>query len=71
MLTVTTSPVAQPAPWTGRLATLFQAQAACSNTDSNDVSIFDVKERRLLAQVKVGKVPKRLVIGTDPKAPVQ
>jgi hypothetical protein len=36
MLTVTASPVAQPAPWTGRLATLFQAQAACSNTDSND-----------------------------------
>jgi YVTN family beta-propeller protein len=42
-----------------------------SNTDSNDVSIFDVKERRELARVKVGKVPKRLVIGTDPKAPPQ
>jgi YVTN family beta-propeller protein len=42
-----------------------------SNTDSNDVSIFDVKERRELARVKVGKVPKRLVIGTDPNATVQ
>jgi YVTN family beta-propeller protein len=38
-----------------------------SNTDSNDVSIFDVKERRAVATVKVGKVPKRLAIGTKPK----
>jgi YVTN family beta-propeller protein len=38
-----------------------------SNTDSDDVSIFDVKERRALARVKVGKVPKRLVIGTEPE----
>lgn len=38
-----------------------------SNTDSNDVSIFDVKERRAVATVKVGKVPKRLAIGTEPK----
>jgi YVTN family beta-propeller protein len=38
-----------------------------SNTDSDDVSIFDVKEHRLVATVKVGKVPKRLVIGNDPK----
>jgi YVTN family beta-propeller protein len=37
-----------------------------SNTDSDDVSIFDVKERREVARVKVGKVPKRLVIGTAP-----
>lgn len=39
-----------------------------SNTDSNDVSIFDVKKSRELARVKVGKVPKRLVIGLDPNA---
>jgi YVTN family beta-propeller protein len=37
-----------------------------SNTDSDDVSIFDAKERREVARVKVGKVPKRLVIGKDP-----
>jgi YVTN family beta-propeller protein len=42
-----------------------------SNTDSNDVSIFDVKDRRELTRIKVGKVPKRLVIGTDPSAPPQ
>jgi YVTN family beta-propeller protein len=35
-----------------------------SNTDSNDVSIFSVKERREVARVKVGKVPKRLAIAT-------
>jgi len=34
-----------------------------SNTDSNDVSIFDAQEHRLLANVRVGKVPKRLVVG--------
>ena len=39
-----------------------------SNTDSDDVSIFDVKEHRELARVKVGKVPKRLVIGKEPEA---
>jgi YVTN family beta-propeller protein len=39
-----------------------------SNTDSDDVSIFDVKERREVARVKVGKVPKRLVIGMEPTA---
>ncbi len=39
-----------------------------SNTDSDDVSIFDAKEHRLVATVKVGKVPKRLVVGIEPKA---
>jgi YVTN family beta-propeller protein len=39
-----------------------------SNTDSDDVSIFDVKEHRELARVKVGKVPKRLVVGKAPEA---
>jgi YVTN family beta-propeller protein len=38
-----------------------------SNTDSDDVSIFDVKEHRLVATVKVGKVPKRLVVGIEPQ----
>jgi YVTN family beta-propeller protein len=38
--------------------------ACVSNTDSDDVSIFSVKERRELARVKVGKVPKRIVIST-------
>jgi YVTN family beta-propeller protein len=37
-----------------------------SNTDSDDVSIFDVKEHRQVACVKVGKVPKRLAIGVEP-----
>jgi YVTN family beta-propeller protein len=60
--------------FTGRLATgdgpnwiVFSPDGkygCVSNTDSDDVSIFDVKDRRALATVKVGKVPKRLVIGT-------
>ena len=33
-----------------------------SNTDSDDVSIFSVKERREVARVKVGKVPKRIAV---------
>jgi YVTN family beta-propeller protein len=37
-----------------------------SNTDSDDVSIFSVKERREVARVKVGKVPKRLAIAVPP-----
>jgi YVTN family beta-propeller protein len=41
-----------------------------SNTDSDDVSIFDVKERRAVARVKVGKVPKRLVVGVQPNGSV-
>ena len=39
-----------------------------SSTDSDDVSIFNVKERRAVARIKVGKVPKRLAIGIDPSA---
>jgi DNA-binding beta-propeller fold protein YncE len=35
-----------------------------SNTDSDDVSIFSVRERREVARIKVGKVPKRLAIAT-------
>jgi YVTN family beta-propeller protein len=38
-----------------------------SNTDSDDVSIFEVRERRAVAKVKVGKVPKRLVVGIEPE----
>ncbi len=40
--------------------------ACVSNTDSDDVSIFSVKERRELARVKVGKVPKRIAISSMP-----
>jgi DNA-binding beta-propeller fold protein YncE len=40
--------------------------ACVSNTDSDDVSIFSVKERRELRRVKVGKVPKRLAISSMP-----
>lgn len=39
-----------------------------SNTDSDDVSIFDVKKHRQVACVKVGKVPKRLAVGVEPGA---
>ena len=39
---------------------------AVSNTDSDDVFIFDVKARRKVADIKVGKVPKRLAIGVEP-----
>jgi YVTN family beta-propeller protein len=42
--------------------------ACVSNTDSDDVSIFSVKERREVARVKVGKVPKRLAISSMPVA---
>lgn len=38
--------------------------ACVSNADSDDVSIFSVKERRELRRVKVGKVPKRLAISS-------
>jgi YVTN family beta-propeller protein len=37
--------------------------AAISNTDSNDVSIVEVKTRREAARIKVGQAPKRLAIG--------
>src|ERR1700687_3921907 len=42
--------------------------ACVSNTDSDDVSIFSVKERREVARVKVGKVPKRIAISSMPVA---
>jgi YVTN family beta-propeller protein len=42
--------------------------ACVSNTDSDDVSIFGVKERREMARVKVGKVPKRIAISSTPVA---
>ena len=63
-----------PAAWTQEMALNWivfspDGKYGCvSNTDSDDVSIFDVRERRALARVKVGKVPKRLVIGSEPKA---
>ena len=37
-----------------------------SNTDTDDVSIFNVKDRREVARIKVGKVPKRLAISIVP-----
>src|ERR1700730_14858477 len=37
-----------------------------SSTDSDDVSIFDVKQRREVSRVKVGKVTKRIAIATAP-----
>ena len=40
--------------------------AAVSNTDSDDVSIFSVKERREVSRVKVGSVPKRIAIASSP-----
>ena len=39
-----------------------------SSTDSDDVSIFDVKQRHEAARIKVGKVPKRLAIAIAPTA---
>jgi YVTN family beta-propeller protein len=39
---------------------------AVSNTDSDDVCIFNVKERREVSRVKVGKVPKRMAISITP-----
>src|SRR5579864_914770 len=43
--------------------------ACISNTDTNDVSIIDVKTRREVKRVKVGKVPKRLAMSGEPRAP--
>ena len=37
-----------------------------SSTDSDDVSFFSVKERREVARVKVGRVPKRLAVAVMP-----
>jgi YVTN family beta-propeller protein len=42
--------------------------ACVSNTDSDDVSIFNAKERREVARVKVGKVPKRIAVSFIPSA---
>jgi YVTN family beta-propeller protein len=39
-----------------------------SNTDSDDVCIFSVQERRKLTCVKVGKAPKRMAISIMPAA---
>jgi len=39
-----------------------------SSTDSDDVSIFSVKDRREVARVKVGKVPKRIAVAVIPSA---
>jgi YVTN family beta-propeller protein len=39
---------------------------AVSNTDSDDVSIFDAKAKVQVAKVKVGKVPKRVAIAIAP-----
>jgi YVTN family beta-propeller protein len=39
-----------------------------SNADSDDVSIIDVKNRREVRRIKVGKVPKRLAIAIAPPA---
>jgi YVTN family beta-propeller protein len=35
-----------------------------SDTDSDDVTVIDVKARREVTRIKVGKVPKRLVVAT-------
>ena len=40
--------------------------ACVSNTDSDDVSIFDVKQRREITRIKVGTTPKRLAVGVAP-----
>ena len=37
-----------------------------SNADSDDVSIIDVKARKEVTRLKVGRVPKRLVVGRVP-----
>lgn len=43
--------------------------ACISNTDTDDVSIIDVKKRREVKRIKVGKVPKRLAMSGEPRAP--
>src|SRR6202453_2982144 len=68
----------QAGKFTGRMATgdgpnwiVFSpdGQYGCvNNTDTDDGSLFGAKQRREVARVKVGKVPKRLVIGLDPTA---
>ena len=39
-----------------------------SNADSDDCSILDVKARREVARLKVGRVPKRLIVANVPAA---
>lgn len=49
-LLVIASPIAEPASWDGRLATLAQAQAACTSTDSNECLPY-LAEAAAVAQV--------------------
>jgi YVTN family beta-propeller protein len=42
--------------------------ACISNTDTDDVSIIEVKTRREVTRVRVGKVPKRLAVASVPVA---
>jgi YVTN family beta-propeller protein len=42
--------------------------ACISNTDTDDVSVIDVKTRREVTRVKVGKVPKRLAVAVVSRA---
>jgi DNA-binding beta-propeller fold protein YncE len=37
-----------------------------SNTDSDDIAIFNVKEHREVARVKVGQAPKRMAVAVVP-----
>lgn len=39
-----------------------------SDNDTDEVSVIDAKSRREVTRVKVGKVPKRLAVGTAPAA---
>jgi YVTN family beta-propeller protein len=42
--------------------------ACISNTDTDDISIIDVKTRHEVKRVKVGKVPKRIAVAVAPVA---
>jgi YVTN family beta-propeller protein len=42
--------------------------ACISNTDTDDVSVIEVKTRREVTRIKVGKVPKRLAVASTPEA---
>ena len=57
-----------PASCAVTMATPDGKHACVSNTDTDDVSIIDVKARREVTRVKVGKVPKRLAIAISPIA---
>src|SRR6202795_2269154 len=41
--------------------------ACISNTDTDDISVIDVKTRHQVKRVKVGRVPKRIAIAVAPK----